>query len=173
MNYHNTTKTITNNSQAVNNFNCYWYTFEPASNFNRHDGRLSAYCICFGAAWFKITLSVRDCVDPVINSLFDRSEPPPPSPTAVFKLLFETLMSVYLFASFLNLSANDKEFALSRSNKDFLPKCRGDEVREEGSLRDSVADTDVSMSAGFWDEGTLAWKLSGGRCCWFCIEWFL
>lgn len=90
----------------------------------------------------------------------------------MFKLLFEALMSVYLLASLRNLSAKDRELALSKSNRDFFPKCLGDEVKDEGSFKDSVADTDVSISDAFVGEGTLAWKLRGGRC-WFCIEWFL
>ena len=78
----------------------------------------------------------------------------------MFRLLFEALMSVYLLASLRSLSANDNEFALSKSNRDFLPKCLGDEVRDEGSFRDSVADTDASLSAlvfcGDVGEGTFA-----------------
>lgn len=113
-------------------------------------------------------MSVKDCVDPVISSLFDLSPAMVGGrESTLFKLLFDALMSVYLFASFRSLSASDKELALSRSKRDFLPKCLGEEFNEEGSFSDSVADTDVSMSP-FWGEvgeGTLAWK--------FSIEWFL
>lgn len=103
-----------------------------------------------------------------MSSRFDRSGGCGGS--AAFRLLFDALISEYLFASLRNLSASDSELALSRSNSDFLPKCRGEEVKDEGSFMDSVAETEVSTSAFgvAAAEGTFAWKFSGGKC-WFCI----